>query len=97
MRNLRHATVSFSNPSRCYEEMEQGVRFWGYDQTIEISFLVKEQALRKIKSETQVDEAGFLSTFDRNLDQIRKVAGEIYSGRPKTLRNFSFTLTESDF
>lgn len=58
-----------------------GVRFWGYDETIEIAFFVEEGALSKIHPDTTVSEAGFLNTFVVNRDRIYKVASKIYSRR----------------
>ena len=88
--------LNFPNPSRSYDKAGHGVSFWGYDQTFEISFLVEERALLKIKPDTGSDEAGFLDTFDVNLEQIREAASNVYARRRKALHIFSFTLTDSD-
>ena len=96
-RNVKAEPLNFPNPSRSYDETRHGVLFWGYDQVLEISFVVEESALSKICPETKTDEAGFLNTFDVNRDKICAVAGNIYSQRDKALHIFSFTLTDSDF
>jgi hypothetical protein len=88
--------LSFPNPSRNYDESVHGVRFWGYDQTFEITFFIEAGALLKINSNTKTDEAGFLETFDVNLNRIRKLAGKIYSRRRKASHIFSFTMSISD-
>jgi hypothetical protein len=88
--------LSFPNPSRNYDESVHGVRFWGYDQTFEITFFIEDGALLKINSNTKVDEVGFLETFDVNLNLIRKLAGKIYSRRRKASYIFSFTMSVSD-
>jgi hypothetical protein len=95
--NAETASLSFPNPSRSYDETKRGVRFWGYDRTFEISFLVEEDALSKLDPETRQDETGFLSTFDVSRDRIRATAGNIYSRRRKAAYIFSYILTGSDF
>jgi hypothetical protein len=89
--------INFPNPSRSYEEKKHGVSFWGYDQTIEISFFVEDSALSKIDSKASADELGFLNTFDLNCERIREVADSTYSRSRKASHIFSFTLTTSDF
>lgn len=89
--------LNFPNPSRSYDVTKHGVRFWGYDQTFEISFFVEENALSKINPEMTEDEVGFLNTFDVNRDRMREVASNIYSRRRKASYIFSYTLTDSDF
>ena len=89
--------LNFPNPSRSYDETEHGVHFWGYDQTIEVSFFVEESALSRISPQTRQDEAGFLTTFDVHRDRIRAVADKVYSRRRKGAYIFSYTLTEADF
>ena len=88
--------LSFPNPSRDYDESVHGVRFWGYDQTFEISFLIEDGALMKIDANAKADEVGFLETFDVNLNRIRKLAGNIYSRRRKASYIYSFTMSVSD-
>jgi hypothetical protein len=88
--------LSFPNPSRNYDGSVHGVRFWGYDQTFEITFFIEAGALLKISSNTKADEMGFLETFDVNLNRIHKLAGKIYSRRRKASRIFSFTMSVSD-
>lgn len=88
--------LSFPNPSRNYDESVHGVRFWGYDQTFEIAFFIEDEALLKIDANAKADEAGFLETFDVNLNGIRKLAGKIYSRRRKASYIFAFTMSASD-
>lgn len=96
-RNAEAEPLNFPNPSRSYDETRHGVRFWGYDRTIEISFFVEEGALSKVGPETSSDEAGFLNTFDLNRNRICAVAWDIYSRRHKASYIYSYTLTDSDF
>lgn len=96
-RNADAEPLNFPNPSRSYDETRHGVRFWGYNQTFEVSFFVEGGALSKVSPETMADEAGFLNTFDVNRDRICAVAGNVYSRRRKASYIYSYTLTDSDF
>lgn len=96
-RNAKAEPLNFPNPSRSYDETRHGVLFWGYDQALEVAFVVEESALSKVGLETKTDAAGFLNTFDINRERICEVAGNIYSRRHKASHVFSFTLTDSDF
>ena len=89
--------VGFPNPSRCYEAAGQGVRFWGYDRTLEISFLVGHGALSSFGLLASTDETDCLAAFDANRDRIREVADAVYCRRSKASRVFSYTLTTADF
>lgn len=86
----------FPNPSRSYDDSKRGVRFWAYDQTIEVVFLIQDGALLKIDSQSKTDEAGILDTFDVNRDRIHGLARKMYSRRRIGAYIFSFILTESD-
>lgn len=86
----------FPNPSRSYDDSGRGVRFWAYDQTMEVVFLIEVDALLKIDSQSKTDEAGFLDTFDVNLDRIHQLARKMYSRRRIGAYVYSFVLTASD-
>lgn len=86
----------FPNPSRSYDVAMHGIFFWGYDQTFEIAFFIEDGALLKINTKTEKDEAGFLDTFDRNINQIHELANNLYSRRRKSSYVYSFTLSESN-
>lgn len=85
--------LNFPNPSRSYDESGHGVRFWGYDSTLEVSFFVEDAALSKMEPATNEDEASFLAVFDANRARICEVAGDIYLPHRKRL----FVLKNSDF
>lgn len=87
----------FPNPSRSYDATKDGIRFWAYDQTMEVVFFVQTGALLKIDSESKTDETGLLDTFDVNRDRIHRLASKVYSRRQFGSHIFSFTLTASDF
>ena len=67
-------TLNFSNPSRSYDETGSGVRFWGYDGALEVAFFIEEGAFKRISPGTRQNEAGLMTAFDRNRDQILEVA-----------------------
>ena len=86
----------FPNPSRSYDDSSRGVRFWAYDQTMEVVFLIQIGALLKIDSQSKTDETGILDTFDVNRDRIHRLARKMYSRRRTGAHVFSFVMTESD-
>ncbi len=71
--------LNFPNPSRSYEAGRHGVRFWGYDQSIEVLFLVTEGALRELQSDAKSEHTGFLEAFDAHRDRIHTVASKVYA------------------
>ncbi|MGB7183731.1 MAG: DUF1488 family protein [Burkholderiaceae bacterium] len=89
--------INFVNPSRVYEASDHGVRFWGYDREIEISFLVDEAALSKIEPKTEKNRAGYILTFDDNRNRIQEVANTTYSARRKSSRPYLINLKDIDF
>jgi hypothetical protein len=68
------------------------VRFWAYDQSLEIPFFVNEDALRHMAPNVAGDESGLLSAFDLHRDRILKTADKIYVRH----RRGSYTLKASD-
>ncbi len=74
--------VTFPNRSRSYDVTRRVVRFWGYDRSMETSFFVSADALKRIQPNLQLDEAGLLHAFDINRDLIYAAAAKVYaSGR----------------
>jgi hypothetical protein len=53
------------------------VRFWGYDGTFEISFMVDRRVFSRINPGTE-DEIGILKIFDTYRDKILDVARRVY-------------------
>ena len=68
------------------------MRFWAYDNALEIPFYVQASALCRIDPAVTRDEAGLLSAFDLYRDRICQAAGRVYSRRSRG----SYTLTASD-
>ena len=71
--------LSFPNRSRSYDATRRCVRFWAYDESLEISFFVEEEALGGIEPRAARSEAGFLAAFDRHRDRICTAALRVYS------------------
>jgi hypothetical protein len=85
--------LNFPNLSRSFDATRQAVRFWGYDSAMEAAFFVNDDALKKIKPDIQLDEAGFLTAFDLNRKLIYAAATKVY-GRG---RKGSYDLVAADF
>lgn len=86
-------TLSFPNPSRFYDTTRHAVRFWGYDSSMEASFFVMADALRRLAPGTPSDEDQLLNAFDSNRDVICAAAAKVYARGNKG----SYELTASDF
>ena len=70
--------LTFPNPSRSFDATRNRVRFWGYDNAIEISFLLEEDALKKLCPDMLHGEAGFLDAFDAARVRIHELADKVY-------------------
>ena len=89
-------SLHFPNPSRSFDETRNRVRFWGYDQSIEVSFFVEEDAMRLLDAALRgAPEAAFLKVFDAMRARIEKVAGSVY--RRERGRSHSVSLHAADF
>lgn len=84
--------LNFPNQSRSYDARQQCVRFWAYDESLEVPFFVEADALYQMDPKATRDEPGLLDAFDRHRGQIFKAADRIYSRR----RRGSYTLAASD-
>lgn len=72
-------TLSFPNPSRSYDATQHRVRFWGYDNALEVSFFLEESALFGLDPKTGNVEDAMLATFDAARDRIYEVAGKVHA------------------
>ena len=70
--------LNFSNPSRSYDATRHAVHFWGYDTSIEVSFFVTDDALRKLGSSRDSTENDCLRMFDAHCDKIHMAAAKVY-------------------
>ena len=69
-------TISFPNPSRSYDATRQAVRFWGYDRSMESSFIVKADVLKHIQPDLRFDPVELLRAFDIHRERIYAIADE---------------------
>ena len=86
--------LSFPNPSRSFDASKNRVLFWGYDKTIEISFFVELDALKRLCPDMTSVEAGFLQAFDNARTRIYEVADKIYESGTK--RSLSYVLAAKE-
>ena len=85
--------VEFPNPCRSYDATLRAVRFWGYDRSMENSFSVTYDALRRMEPNLQADEASALRAFDRNRELIFRIASKVYARG----RRCTYNLVAADF
>jgi hypothetical protein len=84
--------LTFPNQSRSYDARLQCVRFWAYDDALEIPFFVEASALCRMDPTVTRDAFGLLGAFDLYRDRICEAAGRVYCRRSRG----SYTLTASD-
>jgi hypothetical protein len=87
--------LSFPNPSRSFDVTKRRVCFWGYDSTIEVSFFVEADVLKRLCPEMDGAETGFLNAFDAARNRINEVANKVYVGGNKG--SYSYILSADDF
>ena len=87
--------LSFPNPSRCFDAGKSRVCFWGYDSTIEISFFVETDALKRLCPEMSGAEMEFLKAFDSARNRIHEVADKVYVRGGNG--SFAYILAAEDF
>lgn len=76
-------TINFPNASRFYDHTRQAVRFWGYDQSMEASFFISAETLRRLSPEAPNNETALLQAFDRHCTRIREAAARLYGNGRK--------------
>jgi hypothetical protein len=85
----------YPNPCRSFDAGSGRVCFWGYASTIEISFFVGINALKRLCPDMGDTETGILQAFDATLTRIHQVADRVYArGGNGT---FAYTLAAEDF
>jgi hypothetical protein len=87
--------LSYPNPCRSFDASHRRVCFWGYDSTIEISFFVGIDVLKRLCPDMSDAESGFLLAFDAALNRIHEVADKVYARGGK--RSFAYILAAEDF
>jgi hypothetical protein len=78
-RKATNMTISFPNSSRSYDATRQAVRFWGYDRSMERSFFVTVDALRRLQPNLSFDADDLLRAFDVNRERIYAIAAQVYA------------------
>ena len=78
-RKPANMTINFPNRSRSYDATRRAVRFWGYDRSMESSFFVTADALKRIQPDLQADAADILRAFDINRERIYAAAAKVYA------------------
>jgi len=87
--------LRFPNPSRSFDASRRRVGFWGYDSTIEITFFVEADALKRLCPEMDNAETGCLKAFDDARNRIHEVAEKVYVRGGKGC--FTCVLAAEDF
>lgn len=71
-------SVSFPNPSRTFDEQKQRVCFWGYDGSMEITFFIDADALKRISRDIANPESNYLQIFDAAVTRIQAAANKVH-------------------
>jgi hypothetical protein len=87
--------LDYPNPSRFFDASTSRVCFWGYDSTIEISFFVGTDVLKRLCPDLSGAETEFLQAFDAALNRIHEVADEVYARGSKG--TCAYILAAEDF
>jgi hypothetical protein len=85
--------VAFPNGSRNYDATRLAVRFWGYDQSMEVPFFISAAVLGALQPASAEKPEDCLSAFDAHRARICTVAAKVYERR----RSGSYDLLASDF
>lgn len=70
--------LHFPNTNRSFDARWGCVRFWAYDESLEIPFFIDVDALTHLAPQSALDEHGLLNAFDQHRDRICKAAGRVY-------------------
>lgn len=71
--------LNFPNPVRRFDPGRSCVSFWGSDASLEVTFQIDFDALRKLSPDTGDVEAEMLRIFDSNREKIQDAARTAYS------------------
>lgn len=85
-------TINFPNQSRSYDATRRAVRFWGYDRSMENSFFIMADALKRMQPDLRFDANDILQAFDVNRERIYAIAAKVYARG----RRGSYDLNVSD-
>ena len=70
--------LSFPNPSRSFDPTKNRIQFWGYLESLEISFYVDAAILIKLRPDSTNNQDSLLAAFDAFAEKIRNVADKEY-------------------
>jgi hypothetical protein len=74
-----NVAINFPNRSRSYDATRQAVRFWGYDRSMESSFFIMADALKRMEPNLRLDATDILRVFDVNRERIYSIAAKVYA------------------
>lgn len=89
--------LEFPNSSRSFDDSKSRINFWGYDRTIEVSYFIGADALKRFNKDVGTQETELLEVFDAKIDKIHKVAARVYDKSPKGKGAYTFILNDEDF
>ena len=89
--------LHFPNPSRSFDEKSNRVLFWGYDRTIEVSFLLESAVLKRLFPDMNGTEGELLKAFDTTRETIYEVAEQVYARGGGGKGTYAYVLTAGDF
>lgn len=85
----------FPNLTRSFEASKGRVRFWGYDDAIELTFFLSLDVLLQLAPGKCRSETAALEIFDRMLPEIHEAARSAYAHGRRD--EYAFALTPGDF
>ena len=86
-------TLQFPNSIRSYNEAHHDITFWGHDTALEITFVIEQEALERMRGEKSSDEKALCAIFDANVDAIHATAKRLYESHKAGF----YRLTAADF
>lgn len=90
-------SLEFPNSSRYFDASKSRINFWGYDRTIEVSYFIGADVLKRFSEYVGEGEAELLKVFDANIETIHKSATAVYSKRSNNKGSFTYVLINEDF
>ena len=89
--------LHFPNPSRSFDEKSSRIMFWGYDRTIEVSFLLEAAVLKRLYPDMNSTETELLKAFDTARERICEVADKVYEHGGGGKGTYAYVLAAGDF
>jgi hypothetical protein len=89
--------LHFPNPNRYFDEKSSRILFWGYDRTIEVSFLLEAAVLKRLYPDMNGTETELLKAFDTTRERIYEVADKVYERGGGGKGTYAYVLAAGDF